>query len=69
MVAGSISSNFDIDHPKRYKDAYRATLDALPMDAAQRDEALKAADAFALNAEFFDQLSAEFPRRKPVPQS
>lgn len=65
--AGLTFYAFDIDHPKRYKDAYRATLDALPMDAAQRDEALKtAADAFSRNAELFDQLSADFPPRTPV---
>ncbi|GAA2074804.1 biliverdin-producing heme oxygenase [Aeromicrobium halocynthiae] len=52
-----------IDKPKPYKDAYRRRLDALPLDAAGRQEALgEVKRAFALNGGLFAELSADLPR-------
>ncbi|ROS79054.1 heme oxygenase (biliverdin-producing) [Cellulomonas sp. PhB143] len=49
----------DIPKPKPFKDAYRARLDALPLDAAERDRAVAEAQrAFRLNASVFADLGA-----------
>lgn len=49
-----------IPKPKPYKDAYRARLDALPLDDAQRAEVLaEVKDAFALNGALFAELTAD----------
>ena len=48
-----------IAKPKEYKDGYRARLDALPLDAAQRDEVVaEVQEAFRHNQAVFDELSA-----------
>lgn len=63
--AGLTFYTFDIDRPKRYKDDYRATLDVLPLDDSERDEALSTArKAFAMNADLFAQLSIDFPAQR-----
>lgn len=52
-----------IAKPKPYKDAYRRRLDALPLDAAGRQEALEEVKrAFALNGGLFAELSEDLPR-------
>lgn len=51
-------SRFPIESPKRYKDIYRARLDALRLTAAERAHLLAAAaHAFALNTALFDDLA------------
>jgi len=48
-----------IAKPKDYKDGYRARLDALPLDAAQRAEVVaEVQEAFRHNQALFDELSA-----------
>ncbi len=48
-----------IPKPKPYKDEYRARLDALPLDAAQKARVLDEVRAgFALNTAFFGDLAA-----------
>ena len=49
----------EIPKTKPYKDNYRAALDALPIDAADRERLLaEAADAFLLNLNLFNALGA-----------
>ena len=49
----------EIPKTKPYKDNYRAALDALPIDAADRESLLaEAADAFLLNLNLFNALGA-----------
>lgn len=51
--------SFDIAKPKVYKDNYRAALNALPLNEAERAEALAAASrAFDLNHRIFLDLEA-----------
>ena len=48
-----------IPKPKPYKDAYRARLDALPLDEAHKQRVLQEVRAgFALNTAFFTELAA-----------
>lgn len=48
--------------PKPYKDAYRATLDALDLDAEQADRVVEEVRvAFGLNQALFDELTANLP--------
>nr|EMP11580.2 heme oxygenase [Gordonia sp. NB41Y] len=50
--------DFDIDKLKRYKDAYRDSLDALPIDDAAVERLLaEAVDAFGHNQALFGDLS------------
>ena len=49
----------EIPKTKPYKDNYRAALDALPIDAADRERLLaEATDAFLLNLNLFNALGA-----------
>lgn len=49
-----------IERPKVYKDGYRERLDALPLDAAQRDEVVaEVQEAFRHNQALFDELSVK----------
>lgn len=51
-----------ISKRKPYKDAYRARLDALPLDQAERVRVLtEVKDVFALNCGMFVELSARLP--------
>ena len=59
-----------IPKPKLFKDAYRARLDALPFDAAERSRVLEeAAVAFRLNADLFADLAAVHPAGEHVPDA
>lgn len=50
----------EIPKPKPYKDAYRARLDALPFDAAQRERVLDEVKAvFGLNGALFEEISQQ----------
>jgi len=50
-----------IARPKPYKDRYRAALDAVPWDAAERERAAaEASRAFVLNADLFADLGARY---------
>jgi heme oxygenase len=57
---GSSAYRFEaIASPKRFKDRYRARLDALPWDADERERVVaEAVDAFGRNAAIFDELCA-----------
>ncbi|WP_182112434.1 MULTISPECIES: heme oxygenase (biliverdin-producing) [unclassified Actinotalea] len=53
-----------IPKPKLFKDEYRARLDALPFDAAERERvAAEAAVAFELNTALFAELGERHPPR------
>lgn len=53
----------EVPKPKPYKDAYRARLDALPLEADQRAAVLDEVKVvFALNGGLFDELSAQLDR-------
>jgi heme oxygenase len=53
----------EVPKPKVYKDAYRARLDALPLDEAQRARVLEEVKAvFALNGDLFAELTTHLPR-------
>lgn len=59
IEAGLRFYEFAIDKPKVYKDRYRAALDALPLNDADRAAALSAATrAFELNHQLFLDLEA-----------
>lgn len=52
-----------VPKPKPYKDAYRARLDALPVDAAERGRIVDEVRAvFGLNGAIFAELSAQLDR-------
>jgi heme oxygenase (biliverdin-producing, ferredoxin) len=52
-----------VPKPKLYKDDYRDRLNALPLDAAQRDQVVAEVRAvFGLNAALFAELSVDLPR-------
>jgi heme oxygenase len=57
---GSSAYRFEaIASPKRFKDRYRAHLDALPWDADERERVVaEAVDAFGYNTAVFDELCA-----------
>lgn len=59
----------EIPKPKPYKDAYRARLDALPLDESQHRRVLaEVKDVFGLNGALFSELSAQLDdyRREPT---
>ena len=59
-----------IDRPKRYKDAYRARLDALGLDAGQRRRAVAEVQvAFGLNQALFAELGAGLGAWERIPAS
>ncbi|MEH3034681.1 MAG: biliverdin-producing heme oxygenase [Aeromicrobium erythreum] len=52
-----------VPKPKPYKDAYRAALDALPLDTTQRDRVLdEVRVVFGLNGALFAELSELLPQ-------
>lgn len=59
LTEGMSFYSFDeIDKIKPYKDAYRARLDDLPLDEAERQQFLEeAVEAFVLNTAMFDDLA------------
>ena len=53
----------DIPHPKPFKDAYRAKLDAAPLDEGRRRTVIDEANlVFGLNADLFADLAADLDR-------
>lgn len=53
----------EVPKPKLYKDAYRSRLDALGLDAAERERVLDEVKAvFALNGGLFAELTTHLPR-------
>jgi len=58
--AGTAFYTFDeVPKPKLYKDAYRARLDALPLDGAERERILNEVKAvFALNGDLFIEMTS-----------
>lgn len=59
LETGLTFYDFDIPKPKIFKDDYRATLDALPLNGAEREAAVSAAvRAFDLNHRLFVELEA-----------
>lgn len=55
--------DFDIAKLKVYKDQYRASLDAVPLDVSQQQGVVDAVrEVFALNGAVFDELSLNLPK-------
>ena len=52
----------EVPKPKPYKDAYRARLDALPLDAEEHQRVLTEVKAvFGLNGGLFSELTEQLP--------
>ena len=60
----------EIPKTKPYKDNYRAALDALPIDAADRERLLaEATDAFLLNLNLFNALAPAKTGLRNIPRA